>query len=158
MVASQSDIIRSLLAGGISNSVASCLLNWSDVIKIRMQTESIIKGSSSSNSSNLVYTSFSKSVTTIFTQEGLLGLLLPGIFPSVMREMSYSSIRFGLYPYVRKLYGEEDGKDAGFIKKIAAGLTTGGIGLFSVSFLIDTIKYIFYFIYDLNSVFDLNMQ
>lgn len=115
-----------LLAGGVANATASAALNWSDVTKVRIQTQPPPCSH---------YPTLRSTVRTIVKEEGLIcfasplrgGLLLPGFVPSMLREMTYSSVRFGLYPVVKKLLGAEGG-DIGLLKKISAGLLTGGIG------------------------------
>lgn len=50
-----------------------------------------------------------------------------GIKPAWMREASYTTVKLGGYPPLRKLLGAE-GKDAPFVLKFAAGATSGSIG------------------------------
>lgn len=40
-------------------------------------------------------------------QEGVLGLWTPGMVASMLRELSYSSIRLGLYPAMKRFYGAD---------------------------------------------------
>jgi len=58
-------------------------------------------------------------------------LLVPrykGIAPSLLRELSYSSIRFGLFVPVKQLLGAEDDATTPFWKKLVAGGTVGALG------------------------------
>lgn len=122
------DTAKELFAGGLANATASIFLNWSDVIKIRLQTQETMKGPP-------MYRSFSQALSRIVKEEGLVnlknpmrgGLLMPGMVPSIMREFGYSSFRFGCYPIVKRQLGAE-GNDIGLTRKIAAGLVTGGLG------------------------------
>merc|ERR1711991_641270 len=86
------ELLRSLGSGGIANSISSSCLNFSDVVKVRMQTQKMMKTHEG------LYTTFSGSMRNILRQEGVSGLLLPGLGASVLRELSYSSIRLGIYP------------------------------------------------------------
>ncbi|KAI9145494.1 mitochondrial substrate carrier family protein ucpB-like protein [Paraphysoderma sedebokerense] len=117
-------ILRELAAGGMACSIAGALTNPLDVIKVRIQVQRQIGGLST----NLLYTTFSQTAKRIFVEEGLRGIYLPGLTASVLREISYSSIRFGLYSHVKTLYGMTPGQDPGLLTKLAAGMTTGAIG------------------------------
>jgi hypothetical protein len=56
------------------------------------------------------------------------GLALPGMPASMMRELSYSSMRFGLYPPIKKLIVGDSTTDIGILKKLPIGMLSGGIG------------------------------
>ena len=77
-----------------------------------------------------LYTTFSGSMRNILRQEGVSGLLLPGLGASVLRELSYSSIRLGIYPLIKRAIGSADATtgDVGLGPKMAAGLLAGCIG------------------------------
>ena len=46
-----------------------------------------------------------------------------------MREFGYSSFRFGMYPVIKEFfYAGDSAQDIGLARKMAAGLTTGGLG------------------------------
>ena len=119
-------ILRELASGGCTNAVASFCLNPMDVTKIRMQTEGALN-----SSAPRVYKSFTGTALTILRQEGILGLWLPGMVPSMMRELIYSSIRMGFYTPIRSFFqsfsSNKDG-DIGLTLKILSGLTTGATG------------------------------
>ena len=119
-------ILRELASGGCTNAVASFCLNPMDVTKIRMQTESALD-----STVPRVYRTFTGTASTILREEGILGLWLPGMVPSMMRELSYSSIRMGLYTPIRSFFqsfsSDKDG-DIGLTLKILSGLTTGATG------------------------------
>ena len=90
-----------------------------------MQTE----GALASGQTTRVYSTFYGTAKTILKEEGILGLWLPGMLPSMMRELSYSSIRMGLYTPIKKIIsGDDKSKDIGLFKKILTGLLTGSIG------------------------------
>ena len=119
-------ILRELASGGCTNAVASFCLNPMDVTKIRMQTEGALDASVPR-----IYKTFTGTASLILREEGMLGLWLPGIVPSMMRELSYSSIRMGLYTPIRSFFqsfnSNKDG-DIGLTLKILSGLTTGATG------------------------------
>ena len=103
-----------------------------------------------------MYTSLTQAWRRIYFEEGLRGLLLPGLAASMLREGTYSSIRVGrtvsgaamppsladcspawrvcptplsgLYPAIKAFYQGDRQGDAGLGRKILAGLTTGGLG------------------------------
>jgi len=96
-----------------------------DVIKIRIQTQAQLGDGS------VMYRGFADALTTIVKQEGFFarwgGLWFPGIVASILREFSYSSFRFGLYPPIKRMFGADKG-DIGLFKKVLSGLVTGGAG------------------------------
>jgi hypothetical protein len=98
-----------------------------------------------------MYTSLSQAWRRIYVEEGVRGLLVPGLTASMVREGTYSSIRVGallarplpvacrlireplpvgpgLYPAIKAFYQGDRQGDAGLGRKILAGLTTGGLG------------------------------
>jgi hypothetical protein len=76
-----------------------------------------------------IYTTPFQTVRRIVAEEGVIrGLYLPGLTASMMREMSYSSIRFGLYTPFRSFFIGSDGGDAGLAAKILSGGCAGSIG------------------------------
>ena len=84
-------LLRELASGGITNSIASFILNPMDVTKIRMQTEGALQKSSQGD--NRIYKTFKGTAFRILKDEGILGLWLPGLLPSMLRELTYSSMR-----------------------------------------------------------------
>ena len=57
----------------------------------------------------------------ILAEEGIAGLWLPGMGASMLREITYSSVRVGLYPTIRGLVAGETDKPITLSTKIAAG-------------------------------------
>ncbi|CAJ1341855.1 unnamed protein product [Effrenium voratum] len=109
---------------GVSNAVAACFTNPVDVIKVRMQ----LAGVSQLTSCNATVLS---AVRQLWESEGLRGLHR-GLQPSMLRELSYSGLRMGLYEPVRehlvKLQGWEGTKTSPLVIKVIAGATTGAVG------------------------------
>jgi len=115
---------KELLAGGLANAIASSLLNPFDVVKVRLQTQPL---------GAPIYRNFATALQSIAQQEGIFrkwgGLWFPGLPASILREMGYSSFRFGLYPLIRDFYSSfHDSKQSSLLIKVFAGLTTGGLG------------------------------
>lgn len=54
--------------------------------------------------------------------------LYKGVAPAIMREMSYSAIRMGLYEPFKELLGGHDVSSTPFWIKIAAGAMSGTLG------------------------------
>ena len=77
-----------------------------------------------------MYTSTLHGFQRIVGEEGIVGLWRPGLVASALRELTYSSIRMGLYPVVRDFYasGLDKNTDPGLLRKVLAGLTTGALG------------------------------
>lgn len=115
--------LRSFFAAGLSTALGSSLMNFTDVSKVRMQTESRVTGKPA-----VMYTSFSQTARRIVAEEGLWGLWKPGLTATATRDVIYSGIRVGLYPVLRQLMAGEDGSDIGIAKKLLIGATTGAIG------------------------------
>lgn len=94
-----------------------------------MQAESM----SVPDPSRRIYTTFSRTLSTIVAQEGIWSLLSTGIVSACYRDMLYSGIRYGAYPIVKRVvFGSEDPNrgDLGIGKKMLAGTITGGFGAF----------------------------
>ncbi|KAJ3073101.1 hypothetical protein HDU98_002246 [Podochytrium sp. JEL0797] len=87
------DLAAGLLCGGLANLVPSVLTNPFDSIKTRIQVQPAV--------SDLQYKSFSHAASRIMREEGWRGLILPGMFATCIRELTYSSLRFGLYAPVK---------------------------------------------------------
>ena len=80
---SASRLLRGWLAGGLSNAITSAILNPMDVSKTRLQVE---RRSFQAPASHLTLRSVMKK---LFVEQGLVGLWLPGLFASVLREMIF---------------------------------------------------------------------
>ncbi len=70
-----------------------------DVIKVRLQTQNQLK-----DSGIKLYNGFGHAGKKIIAEEGIIGLWVPGLAASMLREISYSSLRIGLYPFARSLW------------------------------------------------------
>jgi hypothetical protein len=104
------DLLHQWLAAGTANAAVSALLHPLDVAKTRMQVHggsllSTLRASASGGA--------------------LRGLFLPGLAPSVLRELLYSGPRVGFYAPVRDFLVGATGSD-GAVVRVAAALATGG--------------------------------
>ncbi|KNE70416.1 hypothetical protein AMAG_14550 [Allomyces macrogynus ATCC 38327] len=113
--------LREMLAGGMACSVAAAVTNPMDVVKIRMQVQRAEAHEAHLGASAIKYRGFYQSMTKIVAEEGLLGLILPGMAACLIREFSYSGIRFGLYSHVKELYGVGKGR------RLVNGIYTTGL-------------------------------
>lgn len=127
------DTIRKFLFGGISCMTAACVTNPIDVIKVRLQLQGIDKNTKSTGISSQLYGNdvkykgFLRGVLQIIKDEGIHGLY-KGLFASLLREGSYSTIRMGGYDVMKELLGAHDPKHTPLWKKIVAGATSGAVG------------------------------
>lgn len=110
---------------GISNAIAACFTNPVDVIKVRMQLAGVAQLTSCDAQTVLA------AGQKLWRHEGLQGLYR-GLQPSVLRELSYSGVRMGLYEPIREMLvsckGGSKEKTSPLLIKIAAGAFTGAIG------------------------------
>ena len=127
MASSPADLLKDFMVGGVANLISSAILNPCDVVKVRLQAQSTLP-----MNAERLYKSPSQTVRKIVAEEGLFaawgGLWTPGIVASGMREVSYSSLRFGLYSPVKRIFSDERRGDAGLLVKIASGGTSGALG------------------------------
>jgi hypothetical protein len=95
--------LRELAAGGISCAIVSAIFNPMDVVKVRLQTQNQL-----ASNAPRIYQGFSHGTKTIILEEGLLGLWSPGLTASMLREISYSSLRIGLYPVAKSIWSPKE--------------------------------------------------
>jgi len=114
-----------ILKAGISGSVCAAVsasLNGVDVTKIRMQNQN------SNSSEGLRYRGMVSGMRRIYAEEGFKGLT-QGIQASMMREITYSSIRMGAYEPIRALLSDNvDPVESSPLIKLFSALISGGIG------------------------------
>lgn len=113
-----------LLLAGVSNSCGASVTNPIDVIKVRLQLQGEL---AAAGSGPREYRSVLGGLAHIVRQEGLGGLFR-GVAPAVLREMTYSAIRLGLYEPFKDLLGGTDVHHTPLWIKIAAGAASGTIG------------------------------
>ncbi|CAE7877993.1 ucpB, partial [Symbiodinium sp. KB8] len=93
-----------------------------DVAKIRLQLQGL--GGSHAGPK---YKGFLDCMVQVGRTEGLHGLF-KGLVPCILREMSYSSIRLGLYEPTKELLGGSDRHNTPLWMKVSAGAITGSVG------------------------------
>jgi len=126
------DFMRDLAASGLANSFASACLNPCDVVKVRLQTSLNAAAQAGPGAATPMYTSLGQTARRIVTEEGVFaawgGLYLPGMAASMLRELSYSSLRFSLYTPAKALFMGADQADPGLGAKILSGGAAGCTG------------------------------
>jgi solute carrier family 25 protein 14/30 len=101
----------------------SALLNPMDVVKVRLQTQNELVAASVPRR----YHGFVHGFRTILNEEGYFRGLMRGLSPSMMRELSYSSLRMGLYDPLKYFFAGETAHP-GLLASILAGIVSGAIG------------------------------
>lgn len=117
----------------MSNSaqVAALFTNPIDVVKIRLQLQGEgkckgYKGKAIGGGNIGLFAMF----RVILKEEGLLAFW-KGVVPSLLREITYSSIRLGAYEPVRNFMSSAEEREGGQIslwKKLLAGASAGAVG------------------------------
>ncbi|TYZ66826.1 hypothetical protein PybrP1_006771 [[Pythium] brassicae (nom. inval.)] len=145
----QQDIGTKIVLGGIANTIACAVTHPIDTIKVRLQLQSLVASpmavptfatSSSIAGSAAVlptrYLGFRHGLLTILREEGFVNGWYKGVQASLIREASYSSLRFGLYDVVKEIYedkvfpnsGPSIGGTTPLYIKLLAGATSGAVG------------------------------
>jgi len=119
------------VAGGVSCMIISFFFNPMDVIKVRLQLQNQLEKVSVAHfyGAQTRYHGFSHAAVTIIKEEGVQGLM-KGITASMIRELSYSSLRLGLYDPIKNFLAPntKDKNDFTLMQKIMAGALSGAIG------------------------------
>ncbi|KAI1858560.1 hypothetical protein JX265_010653 [Neoarthrinium moseri] len=84
--------------GGSASSMAACVTHPLDLVKVRLQLRS-------GDAPKSMIGTFGY----VVRNEGLLGLY-SGLSASLLRQMTYSTVRFGVYEDLKQRYGPRDGK------------------------------------------------
>lgn len=116
---SQAKALLGVGLAGISNGCAGMLTNHVDVLKVRMQ---MAGAGALGRSAGVV-----ESGARILREEGWRGFRA-GLAPSLLREMSYSGLRMGLYEPTKELLGATDPTQTPLALKLLAGAITGATG------------------------------
>jgi hypothetical protein len=132
----QESVGLKVVLGGCANTISACVTNPVDVVKVRLQLQSLEPNAAHPlpTPSPTRYTGFSHGLGTLVKEEGVRGLM-KGWQASFLREYCYSGIRFGMYDVVKEIYEDKVFKlSAGerattpLYIKLIAGATTGGVG------------------------------
>lgn len=102
--------------GGSASSMAACVTHPLDLVKVRLQTRT---GNAPKNMSG--------TFVHILRTSGPLGLY-NGISASLLRQMTYSTVRFGLYEEVKTRMVAKSGKEPSFPLLVAMAASSGFVG------------------------------
>jgi len=107
--------------GGLSGCGAACVVQPMDLVKNRMQV-------SGEGGAARLYNNSIHCASTIIKNEGVLGLY-NGLSASLARQLSYTTVRLGVYQALLEKFSE-NGQTPNFFAKAGMGLTAGAIGAF----------------------------
>ena len=107
---------------GASNAFAASVTNPIDVVKVRLQMQG-----EGTRAPTAEARSVGGMLTHVARTEGVAGLYR-GLQASLIREMSYSGIRMGLYEPSKNLLGATDPAHTSLSLKVVAGALTGCTG------------------------------
>ncbi|TMW60233.1 hypothetical protein Poli38472_000275 [Pythium oligandrum] len=131
----QQNVLTKIALGGVANMTAASITNPIDVIKVRLQLQSLATAQPNAVAAQAEtgYLGFSHGLKTILREEGAMGLA-KGMQATLIREGSYGALRFGLYDVVKDFYEEKMFPSAANAKitplyiKLLAGATSGALG------------------------------
>mmetsp|Transcript_80307 Transcript_80307/g.236231 ORF Transcript_80307/g.236231 Transcript_80307/m.236231 type:complete len:326 (+) Transcript_80307:213-1190(+) len=124
--------VRGFVYGGLASAAAEAVTIPVDVLKVRMQ----LQGECGSARQ---YRNTADAAVQIARSEGPRAFL-KGLKPAVVRQLTYGSLRFGLYTHCKELYGvPANSMEAVPLRKALAAMTAGGVAAF-VCTPIDLIK------------------
>jgi solute carrier family 25 uncoupling protein 8/9 len=112
----------SFVAGGGAACFAEVCTLPLDTCKVRLQIQGALPAGQKPK-----YTGLANVFTTVIAEEGPQALW-KGLVPGLLRQSIFATLRIGLYEHVRNFYHSGPG-EAPLFKKIAAGLTSGMIGI-----------------------------
>ena len=101
---------------GTSCTIAQGTVHWTQTTMVRQQLASAASGAEPS---------FVATLTGLYSREGVLGLYR-GFQSAAFREMTYSSLRFGLYEPIKGLLGASGPNSAPW-QNVASGLLAGTV-------------------------------
>ena len=101
---------------GTSCTIAQGTVHWTQTTMVRQQLASATSGAEPS---------FVATLTGLYSSEGVLGLYR-GFQSAAFREMTYSSLRFGLYEPIKGLLGASGPSSAPW-QNVASGLLAGTV-------------------------------
>jgi hypothetical protein len=112
------ETLAKMLLAGLSSISAQTATHPIETIKARMQISSEAGRTNKGN-----YSSIGSTFKSIVSTEGVKGLY-KGISAAYARELTYSSLRLGLYEPFKKFW-KADSKDASIVKKFISGSSAG---------------------------------
>ncbi|XP_065760547.1 mitochondrial brown fat uncoupling protein 1 isoform X4 [Muntiacus reevesi] len=115
-----------IFSAGVAACVADMITFPLDTAKVRLQVGSAIQGECLTSSA-IRYKGVLGTIITLAKTEGPVKLY-SGLPAGLQRQISFASLRIGLYDTVQDFF--TTGKEASLGSKISAGLTTGGVAVF----------------------------
>lgn len=112
------ETLGKMILAGLSSISAQTATHPIETIKTRMQISSEAGRNNKGN-----YSTITSTFKSILSTEGVSGLY-KGILAANARELTYSSLRLGLYEPFKKLW-KADSKDASFVRKVLSGSSAG---------------------------------
>ncbi|KAM6147996.1 mitochondrial brown fat uncoupling protein 1 [Erethizon dorsatum] len=113
-----------IFSAGVSACLADVITFPLDTAKVRLQ----IQGEGPTSSA-IRYKGVLGTITTLAKTEGPVKLY-SGLPAGLQRQISFASLRIGLYDTVQEFYTSEKDTTPSLGSRIAAGLTTGGVAVF----------------------------
>ncbi|KAK4337180.1 hypothetical protein RND71_044006 [Anisodus tanguticus] len=102
--------------GGLASAGAACCTHPLDLLKVLLQTKGKTEG-------NLFVTTFK-----IIKEQGVLALY-NGLSASLLRQLTYSTVRFGIYETAKKSL-TQDGSKMPFLQAVSLAAVAGSVGGF----------------------------
>lgn len=115
-------LVGQLLPGGMAGMMAQSFVQPVETLKVRLQVESTGTGMAR-------YKTMGNAFRLVVAEEGV-GALWKGMLPAACRELSYSTLRFGLYKPIKAALGAGTPRDTPLWKMVAAGGAAGGVASF----------------------------
>ncbi|PWZ02781.1 mitochondrial carrier [Testicularia cyperi] len=114
---SQYVLAATFASAGLGNAISACCTNPTDIIKVRQQ---LLVDKTRAN--------FVGIATQMIKTEGISSLW-NGVTASCCRELTYSTVRFGMYESFKDFYSSTLGvSDSSFALKALSGVSSGAIG------------------------------
>jgi hypothetical protein len=130
----QDGVALKIALGGFANTLATAVTNPIDVVKVRLQLQSLAVPVAAAAPAETRYKGFAHGLGTLAREEGVRGLM-KGWQASFLREYCYSGVRFGMYDVVKDVYEDKvfhlssgERATSPLYIKLLAGATTGGVG------------------------------
>ncbi|ELW69185.1 Mitochondrial brown fat uncoupling protein 1 [Tupaia chinensis] len=111
-----------ILSAGVAACLADVITFPLDTAKVRLQIQGECQTSSA-----IRYKGVLGTISTLARSEGPVKLY-SGLPAGLQRQISFASLRIGLYDTVQEFFAT--GKESSLGSKISAGLTTGGVAVF----------------------------
>ncbi|XP_072849523.1 putative mitochondrial transporter UCP3 [Pogona vitticeps] len=124
------DIPPSAATKFLSAGTAACIADLCtfplDTAKVRLQIQGESKASKAAK--NVKYKGVFGTIATIVKMEGSRSLY-NGLIAGLQRQMSFASIRIGLYDSVKAFYTPKGSENPGIFTRLLAGCTTGAMAV-----------------------------